>query len=388
MRLGNASVNKQKKPVKRKKQLKPNSYDFTVLFVVLILVLFGVMMIFSASYYHTMTSKKFEFDMFHFLKRQAGWAIVGTGAMIFMMNFRYTYRALKNVAFLAYAGSNFLLVLVIIVGEARKGQARWLDIGPISFQPSEFAKLGLILFLSLYISTHKDCLKDFKGFVRCMCIIIIPVFLITITNLSTAIVVMAVGCTIVFVSSPKIWYFVVCAVPVSVAAVVAVSIPAFRYRLTRITTWLDPFSDPKGSGYQIIQSLYAVASGGLFGLGLGQSRQKTFIPEAYNDIIFAIISEELGMVGATLVILLFVILIWRGIKIALNAQDMFGSLVAIGITSIIAYQSIINIAVVTNSMPNTGQPLPFISYGGTSLIFTMAMMGILLNISKFQNAKD
>ena len=167
-----------------------------------------------------------------------------------------------------------------------------------------------------------------------------------------------------------------------------VAIPKFRYRLTRIKTWLDPWADPTGDGFQTIQSLYALASGGLFGLGLGQSRQKTFIPEAYNDIIFAIICEELGIVGAALVILLFAVLIWRGIRIAMNAKDSYGMLVATGITAVIAFQSIINIGVVTNTIPNTGQPLPFISYGGTSLLFLMAMVGMLLNISRYPKDRE
>lgn len=164
---------------------------------------------------------------------------------------------------------------------------------------------------------------------------------------------------------------------------IAVLLPQFRYRLTRITTWLDPWSDPTDTGFQTIQSLYAVASGGLFGVGLGQSRQKTFMPEAQNDFIFAIICEELGLLGAALVIGLFAVLVWRGIRIALNARDHYAMLVAAGITAVIAFQSLINIGVVTNAIPNTGQPLPFISYGGTSLVFTMGMMGMLLNISRY-----
>lgn len=385
--MSKGSQAKNRRVVVKKKRLKPNSYDFTVLFVVLMLVLFGIVMIFSASYYHTMTTKKFGFDMFYFLKRQTVWAVLGFCAMIFLMNFNY--KILKRFAFLAYMFSNVCLVLVQIVGTRINGQKRWLGItDSLGFQPSEVAKISVILFLAFYICTHKDCLKNLKGFVTCLGILIVPVGLIAISNFSTAIVVMAIGGTIIFIASPRIWYFIVGAIMVAPAAIVAVSLESVRYRLGRIQIWLDPFSDPIGKGYQIIQSLYAVASGGLFGLGLGQSRQKTFIPEAYNDIIFAIISEELGMVGATLVILLFAVLIWRGIKIALNAQDMFGCLVASGITALIAFQSIINIAVVTNTIPNTGQPLPFISYGGTSLVFTMGTMGILLNISRYQKARE
>lgn len=379
----------QRKPnlKKRNPKIKPNQYDFMVLFVVVMLVLFGVVMIFSSSYYYTLTRASFNYDMYYFLKRQAIWATMGFIALLFFMNFNY--KILKSFSFLAYLFSNFCLVLVQLVGTRINGQKRWLGItDAIGFQPSEVAKISIILFLAFYISAHKNCLDDLKGFFRCLFILAIPTALIAISNFSTAIVVAAIGGTIIFIASPKIWYFVVGAIPVGIGSVVAVSLPQFAYRFSRIKIWRDPFSDPTGKGYQTIQSLYAIASGGLFGLGLGQSRQKTFIPESYNDIIFAIICEELGMVGAALVILLFAVLIWRGIKIALNSVDMFGCLVAIGIVAMIGFQAIINIAVVTNTIPNTGQPLPFISYGGTSLLFTMSSMGILLNISKYQKTRD
>ena len=372
---------------RKKKGIKANTVDYTVLFVVFMLVLFGVLMIFSASYYHTMTSKKFGFDMFYFLKRQAIWAVLGSITMLVAM--RVAYRFIRRFSFLAYVFANACLILVQFVGTRINGQKRWLGItDSLGFQPSEVAKIAVILFLSYYICSKKDSLKDIRGFAKCLGILLVPVALIAISNFSTALIVFLIGATIIFIASPKIWYFIAGAGVVIPLGAIAVLLPSVRYRLSRIQIWLDPFSDPTDKGYQTIQSLYAVASGGLFGLGLGQSRQKTFIPEAYNDIIFAIISEELGMVGAALVIGLFAVLIWRGIKIALNAQDMYGCLVATGITATIAFQSIINIAVVTNTMPNTGQPLPFISYGGTSLIFTMGMMGILLNISKFQKVGD
>ncbi|MBR5816205.1 MAG: FtsW/RodA/SpoVE family cell cycle protein, partial [Anaerotignum sp.] len=234
---------------------------------------------------------------------------------------------------------------------------------------------------------HRKELANIKGFAKACVVLLVPVALIALSNFSSALLVGLMGAAILFVASPRVWYFgaaIAAAVPL---CGIAVLLPQFRYRLTRITTWLDPWSDPTGAGFQTIQSLYAVASGGLFGLGLGQSRQKTFIPEAYNDIIFAIICEELGLVGAALVIMLFAVLIWKGIKIAMNAKDQFGMLVATGITSVIAFQSIINIGVVTNTIPNTGQPLPFVSYGGTSLLFLMGMVGILLNISRYPKEK-
>lgn len=372
---------KPKKKTAKRKYIKPAGYDFTVLFIVLTLVLFGVVMIFSSSYYYTMTSTKFKNDMFYFLKRQGIWVIGGTVLMIFAMNIPYTFW--KKFAFLAYWLSNFLLALLPFFGEEAGGQKRWLAIGPIQFQPSEFTKIAVILYLSLYVIEHRKELGNLKGFAKACVWLAIPVFLIALSNFSSALLIGLVGVTILFVASPRIWYFVVGLCVVVPAGALMILLPQFSYRLTRITTWLDPWSDPTGTGFQTIQSLYAVGSGGLFGLGLGQSRQKTFIPEAYNDIIFAIICEELGLIGAGLVILLFAVLIWRGIKIAMNARDSFGMLVATGITAVVAFQSIINIGVVTNTIPNTGQPLPFVSYGGTSLLILMGMMGILLNISRY-----
>ena len=376
----------KKKTAGKRKYRKPGSYDFTVLFIVLTLVLFGVVMIFSSSYYYTMTSAKYEYDMFHFLKKQSIWAVLGIIAMFAAMN--VPYNIYKRFAFPAYMLSNLFLCLLPVIGIEVNGQKRWLGVGSLSFQPSEFTKVAVIWFLSVYVIEHRKELANIKGFIKACGVLLIPVVLIAISNFSSALLVGLMGAAILFVASPRVWYF-----PAAIGAVIplcgiAVLLPQFRYRLGRITTWLDPWADPTGAGFQTIQSLYAVASGGLFGLGLGQSRQKTFIPEAYNDIIFAIICEELGLVGAALVILLFAVLIYRGIKIAMSAKDQFGMLVATGITSVIAFQSIINMGVVTNTIPNTGQPLPFVSYGGTSLIFLMGMVGILLNISRYPKERD
>ncbi|MGN1231571.1 MAG: putative lipid II flippase FtsW, partial [Anaerotignum sp.] len=359
-----------KKKTAKRKYIKPLGYDFTVMFIVLTLVLFGVVMIFSSSYYYTMTTERFHNDMFYFLKRQSLWAALGIGAMVFCMNIPYTFW--KRFALLAYWISNGFLVMLPFFGTELGGQKRWLGIGSLSFQPSEFTKIAVILYLSVYVIDHRKELGNLKGFLRACVVLLIPVALIAVSNFSSALLVGLMGATILFVASPRVWYFGAAIAGAAPLCAIAILLPQFRYRLGRITTWLDPWSDPTGAGFQTIQSLYALASGGLFGLGLGQSRQKTFIPEAYNDIIFAIICEELGIVGAALVILLFAVLIWRGIRIALNAKDSFGMLVATGITAVIAFQSIINIGVVTNTIPNTGQPLPFISYGGTSLLFLMA----------------
>ncbi len=252
----------------------------------------------------------------------------------------------------------------------------------LQFQPSEFTKLALVLYLSHYIIDHRQELANLKGFLKALMVLALPVGLIAISNFSSALLIMLMGLTMLFIGSPRIWYFVVAAAGMIPAAILAIVV--FPYRLSRIKVWLDPWSDPTNKGFQTIQGLYAVASGGIFGLGLGQSRQKTFVPESHNDIIFAIICEELGIIGAALVIILFAVLIWRGVKVAMNAKDTYGTLMATGIVSVIAFQAIINIGVVTNTIPNTGQPLPFISYGGTSLLFLTILIGLLLNISRYQ----
>lgn len=371
-----------KKKNEKRRWGKPRmAYDFTVLFVVPILVLFGVLMIFSSSYYYTMTTAKYGLDMFYFLKKQSIWAVLGFGAMGVAMVI--PYKTWWNFAGMAYWVSNIFLALLPVIGIEVNGQKRWLGVGPLQFQPSEFTKIAVIWYLSFYLIKHKEELKTPKGFAKACCVLLLPVGLIAVSNFSSAILVGLIGASILFIACPNIkflFYPVAIAAPLCAAALF---LPQFAYRLGRIRIWKDPWSDPTGDGFQIIQSLYAVASGGLFGLGLGKSRQKTFIPEAYNDIIFAIICEELGILGAGLVIFLFAVLIWRGIKIAVYAKDTFGRYVATGITATIAFQSIINIGVVTNTIPNTGQPLPFISYGGTSLVFLMGMVGMLLNISTY-----
>ena len=300
-----------------------------------------------------------------------------------------SYTFWRRFSALAYWLSNVFLVLLLTpLGQEIGGQTRWLKLGEIQFQPSEFTKIAIALFLSLYVSEHRKELGNLKGFCRASAILFFPVMLIALSNFSSALLILLMGATILFIASPRIWYFVAAAGALIPVGAILIIPKKFRYRLGRIMIWLDPWSDPIDKGFQTIQSLYAIASGGLFGLGLGQSRQKTFVPEAYNDIIFAIICEELGIIGAGFVILLFTVLIWRGIKIAMNAKDTYGMLVATGIIAVIAFQSIINIGVVTNTIPNTGQPLPFISYGGSSLMFLMAMVGILLNISRYPKKNE
>lgn len=355
--------------------------DYRLMSIVILLVMFGLIMVFSSSYYTALTKDHLG-DPLHFIKRQAVWAVLGTAAMLVISS--WDYRRLKELTPFLFVASCILLVVVLVFAEARNGSKRWIDIGPMSIQPSEIAKIATILFLSYYISENRKMLENFKGFIKCLGIVMIPVLLVVVENFSTALVIGMVGVIILFVASPKIWYFVAMGLPALGGMVIAVSLPGFAYRMQRITTWKDPFADATDSGFQTVQSLYAVASGGFFGLGLGQSRQKLgYIPEAYNDIIFSIVCEELGLFGAAALILLFFALVYKGISIALKSADLFGALVATGITSMVAIQVIINIAVNTNAMPVTGMPLPFISYGGTSLLIMMSCMGLLLSISKY-----
>jgi len=287
-------------------------------------------------------------------------------------------------SFPAYIGANVLVAMVPIIGREVNGARRWIEI-PIygQFQPSEVAKIAIILMLAYMIHRNKDMLKNWMGFLLCCGLVLASAVLVLLGGLSNAIVIALIGMGIIFIASPHIIRFVLLGTSgvLSVAAYILFSPEQFR--VERFSAWLDPNSSPLGIGYQINQSLYAIASGGMFGLGIGQSRQKSFLPEAHNDFIFSIICEELGLVGAGLVIFLFGVLIWRGISIASKAPDIFGSLVATGIVLMIGGQAIINIAVVTNSMPNTGITLPFISFGGTSLLVTMFLMGVLLNISRY-----
>lgn len=353
--------------------------DITALFAIILLVLFGIVMVFSSSYYTTSYSAEYNYDMFYFLKRHSFMALIGLASMIFFITI--DYRILKRYAYILYWIAVVFLILVLIIGVEKNGAKRWLVLGPINFQPSEIAKLGLIFALSRFISDHiKLTNYSTNLFIACFLIMLPIVVLIGIQNLSTCIIVVLIGASLIFVVSRKIWGYLVLGL---VGCGILAFILSFGFRASRVEVWRDPFSDPSGVGYQTIQSLYAIASGGFFGLGLGQSRQKLgFIPEAHNDIIFAIVCEELGLFGALILMLLFAILIWRGLKIAMNAVDYFGSLVATGITVMIAVQVILNVAVVTNTIPNTGVPLPFISYGGTSLVIMMSAMGVLLNISK------
>lgn len=368
-------ASKQKLSVLNKSTKK---MDYSFLLIVFALLSFGLIMVFSAS---SATAHYQYGDAYYFIKRQFAWAVIGLGIMFIIS--RISYKTIYKYAIHLMGVTIILLIAVLIVGIEVKGAKRWLGFGPLSFQPSEVAKFAVIVFLARSLSTNKDALKTFtKGFLPYVGIIgIICILVFLEPHFSGAMVIAMTGFIIILTAGAKIVHFVyigVAVVPVAVVAMLSAS-----YRLARVTTFLDPFKDTSGDGWQIVQSLYAIGSGGFFGLGLGQSRQKfLYLPEPQNDFIFSIICEELGFVGAFLVILLFVLLIWKGIKIAINAPDKFSSLVVTGIIALIAVQTVLNIAVVTSSIPATGMPLPFFSYGGTSLVFILAEIGVVLSISR------
>ena len=365
---------------RRKDGKKATAYfDYNLLFILIFLLCFGLVMLYSSSSY---TSANLYDDSAHYLKLQFRNILVGVIPMYFFA--RIDYHFWKKFGFFAYFCSFALCVLVMfpIPGLTRSshGQSRWLNLGPFSFQPSELAKLAVIIFLAMLIERIPKKLGNFSSIIKVM-VIMFPLFaVIAYSNLSTAVIVFGIAVCMLFVASPKYKQFVIVGVG-GVSFVVAFIMRA-SYRSGRVQAWLHP-ETAGDDGYQTLQGLYAIGSGKLFGKGLGESLQKMGnVPESQNDMIFTIICEELGLFGAICVILLYVLLLWRMMVIANNAKDLYGALLVTGIMSHIAIQVILNIAVVTNTIPNTGVILPFISYGGTSLVFLMMEMGLALSVSK------
>ncbi len=356
----------------------PYKIDYTILSIALLLILFGIIMVYSSSYYVALLT---ENDSTYYLKKQATYAIVGLCGMYVMINF--CYKLFDNkIVWILYIVSLVLVLYTNFFGIERNYAKRWLDLGFFTLQPSELSKVAIILLIPFLINRYKYFLKSLAGHGVLMAPVVIMAGVVGMENMSTAIIILIIGVGIIFIASPRTGIFILMGV-LFVTVIVIYFLLDTKFRGARFQVWLDPFSDPTGVGFQIIQSLYAVASGGFFGLGLGNSRQKlSFIPEPHNDIIFAIICEELGLFGAAILLAGFATLVWKGFKVSLRCEDLFGSLVAAGITIMIATQVIINVSVVTNSIPNTGIALPFISSGGTALIVTSGLIGILLNISK------
>lgn len=359
----------------------PRDHDRILLLVTLLLLAFGLLMVFSASFVFAAESKG---DPYYFLKRQALWVAIGLAAMFCISHLHYlklkrlsVIIVILNFIFLAMTYTSFGTDLGT---EAR----RWLSFGPVIVQPAEFSKFALVIFTAAFMSSRRlNFRKLINGSLVPLTLILIAFFLIqNQPDLGTALVVLAGGALVIIFAGVPIYQ--VAGLSLSLLPFLAYFTIKQDYRVQRLFAFLDPWADPTGSGYQIIQSLYALGPGHIFGLGLGRSRQKLFyLPEPQNDFIFAVIGEELGFIGAVTVLLLYLAFIWRGFQIALKAPDFFGSLLAAGITFVIAIQVLINVAVVTGSLPVTGINLPLISAGGSSVFFTLLGIGILLNISKY-----
>jgi cell division protein FtsW len=356
------------------------SLDYVVVAVTLVLLCIGLVMVHSAS--SVLSAQNFG-DSFFYVKRQVMWAGLGLGLMFVMAN--YDYHNLRQWApKLAIAAFLFLVVVLIPgIGAVRGGSRAWLGIGSFGIQPSEFAKLALIVFLAHYLADAQDKMHSFrKGFLPPLFIALLAVGLIMLEpDLGQSVVIMGTTIILMYIAGAKVRHLGLLGGVglLGFAGLVAMA----PYRVNRIVAFLDPWKHPLAEGYQIIQSLYALGSGGLVGLGLGNSRQKyLYLPEPQTDFIFSILGEELGFLGAATVLALFAVLVWRGIRAAMFAPDEFGSLLAAGITGMIAVQVLINVGVVTGSIPATGITLPFISAGGSSLTLMLTGVGILLNISR------
>lgn len=364
--------------------MKKGSINYGLLLIVVLMLIFGTIMVFSASFPSAYQSYG---DERYYLWRQLTNLAVGA---VFMIVFSMIpYFKLKKWTKPLMLVATMLLLVTPFIGISVNGARRWLGVGPLRFQPSEVMKIAIILFFSAAFSSKKHNIRDFKhGVLPYLGIIgFVAILMMLQPHMSGTIVIAFAGFLIIFLAGAKLGPFVIMgSVALCAAGAFILTSP---YRMQRVLTFLDPFNNVQGEGWQIVNSLYAIGSGGLGGVGIGKSLQKfMYIPEPHNDFIMSIIAEELGFVGVLMVIGLFVAFTIMGCKIALNAADKFGTLVASGITGIIAFQAVINIAVVTSSMPVTGMPLPFFSYGGTSLVFLMSSIGILLNISKYSKVKE
>lgn len=365
-----------------KRRKTRNYYDYSLLFLIIFLVCFGLVMIYSTSSYN---AAKYYNDSTKFLRRQMLFAMAGIPLMIIVSKIDYRFY-IKKLPIIRIRPIILLFLLcialqsvVLIFGEVTGGSQRWISLGGLGkFQPSELTKICVVLFTAYIVQLAPRRLDNFMGFIRVVAFVGPLLALVVVENFSTALIIAAIMVSICFVASRKKGYFIVA----GILFIIVGSILVFgvSYRGERIEVWRNVETHPKG--YQVLQGLYAIASGGLFGKGLGNSMQKLgFIPEAHNDMIFSVICEELGMFGAIAVIMLFLLLIWRLFTIAINAPDLYGGLIATGVLTHIAVQVLINIAVVTNSIPATGIPLPFISYGGSSLVVLLIEMGLVLSVS-------
>ena len=378
----------------RRNDAKKSIYsDYTLIFVVLFLLAFGLIMIFSTSSYQASLDYG---ESTYFFRKQLFSIALGLVAMVVVAGI--PYRFYEKFAVLSYLVSVVLIVLIIPFGYKVKGAKRWFRIGGLSIQPAEIAKIAIILFLASLICKMGNAVRTRKGVMIVLGfagLVAVMIWQIT-NNLSSAIIVMGIAVLMLFVATPDYKYFILGGIAIAIGATLLVlyivnsaSGDNLDFRGGRILAWLDPEAYADGKGFQTLQALYAIGSGGLLGKGLGQSMQKLgFLPEAQNDMIFSIICEELGLIGGLTVLLLFMILIWRLMYIVVNTKDLFGSLLVTGVMGHIAIQVLLNVAVVTNFIPNTGISLPFISYGGTAVIFTLMEIGMAISVGRSIKVKD
>ena len=376
----------------RKKLSYLLSFDTNLVVAVIFLIVFGLIMIYSASYYTASLKSSFNYDSAYLLKNQAMYSIVGIAAMLLVANI--DYHKYRYLALPALIGSAVLILLLLVPGLAVtvNGATRWIKIPGIGqFQVAEPVKVAMIIFCAAFICKYAPKLNNLKTFIIVMIpTVVIAVMILQISNnMSTALIVLGIGFLMAFMVCPKYWPFVIMVIVgvLGIGLVIYYTInfadTESAFRITRIQAWLDPYSYESDTAYQALQALYAIGSGGLFGKGLGNSIQKLGgIPEPYNDMIFAIVCEELGVFGAGLVILMFIYLLYRLYSVAQRAEDLFGRMLAIGVFSHVALQVVLNLMVVTSLFPTTGVTLPFFSYGGTATVFLLIEIGIVLNVEK------
>ena len=368
----------------KKKPEAGKRLDLTFLSFVLILLTTGLVMLFSASYAY---SYEYYGNSYKFITRQAAFAAAGVALMLIISKIDYHFW--RRFAWIVYVLAIGMLAVLLVLPPMVKGMdvKRWIVVGPINFQPSEVAKFAIILLFSSLIAGNSKQMKSFKFIFFLVVLLGLTCGLVVLEpHFSATILIFTIGTVLLIVGGLPKRYIIGGGLLGVGGGVLAVATGIIGYGSDRIKYWLDPWADAKGKGFQTIQSLLAIGSGGILGRGIGQSRQKyLWLPEPHNDFIFAIVCEELGLIGAVIIIILFCLLVWRGFTIAMRAQDKFGSLLALGLTFQVGLQAMLNIWVVTNTIPNTGISLPFFSYGGTSLLILLAEMGIVLSVSRTAN---
>ncbi|MFT8888473.1 MAG: putative peptidoglycan glycosyltransferase FtsW [Ethanoligenens sp.] len=381
----------QKQRIQKKRKLLRGGFDLPLFVLVMIILMLGLIMMFSASYADGYYNH--HGDGFFYIKRQGLWAALGLVVMYIVAQMDYHW--LRKFV-LPVMGITYLLLVVVLFTHPINGVRRWIDAGPINIQPSEIAKFAVVLIfahlIAKYSTKRENKMQTFKYGVAPFILILATIagLMIKEPHLSGTILILSIGCTMMFVGGTRVRWFVI---GISMAGGALLGMVLFTkiivYAKNRLVYWIDPFKDPQHHGWQTIQSLYAIGSGGIMGLGLGNSRQKyLYVSEPQNDFVFPILCEELGLVGAVIVIVLFALLVWRGYVVAMRAPDRFGALMAVGLTTQVGLQAILNIAVTTNTIPNTGISLPFFSYGGSSLLMLLFQMGIILSISRFSSIEQ